>query len=110
MNKDENPLSINPRSGYVFALIAYDISSNKIRNLLIKILKSYGFRVQRSVFEAMISSKKLEELCGKLKRFSKEKTKDTVRVYSIPYGGRLWTFGDHEEHSLINSSDEPIVI
>ena len=36
-------------------LIIYDISSNKRRTKMAKLLESYGFRVQRSAFEAVVS-------------------------------------------------------
>ena len=102
--------SLNPKSGHIFAIVVYDISSTKIRNSLIKILKSYGFRVQKSVFEALTTPDKLEEMCKKISRFFKKDNDDTVRVYSISYGGKLWSFGKDEQKILIDSSDEPIVI
>ena len=37
---------------YIFA---YDISLNTERNKVDKVLKEYGFRVQKSVFECMLS-------------------------------------------------------
>ena len=41
-----------------FVLIIYDISDNKRRNNMVKILSSYGFRVQKSAFEAMLKDNK----------------------------------------------------
>ncbi len=101
---------INPKSGFVFVVVAYDISSNKKRYYLNKLLKSYGFRVQRSVFEAQTTKEKLEEMCGKLNRFFKEETEDSLRVYCISFGGRLVTFGRNEIDCPIGTTDEPIVI
>ena len=38
----------------VFVLIIYDIISNKSRNKFSKLLLGYGFRIQKSAFEAVI--------------------------------------------------------
>lgn len=39
----------------MYALIIYDIVDDKRRNKLVKFLQGYGFRVQKSCFEVMIS-------------------------------------------------------
>lgn len=36
-----------PKEKKFFVLIIYDISENKRRNKMVKVLKSYGFRVQK---------------------------------------------------------------
>ena len=39
----------------IYILVIYDIVSNKRRNAFAKKMNGYGFRVQKSAFEAMIS-------------------------------------------------------
>ncbi|MDP3381587.1 MAG: CRISPR-associated endonuclease Cas2 [bacterium] len=39
----------------MYLAITYDISNNKARSKIVKILTSYGFRVQKSVFEVEIT-------------------------------------------------------
>ena len=39
----------------VFVLIIYDISGNKKRLQLSKLLQGYGFRIQKSAFEAVVA-------------------------------------------------------
>lgn len=39
----------------IFCVIAYDISDDKCRNRVIKVLEKYGMRVNYSVFECMFT-------------------------------------------------------
>ena len=52
----------NPENDKVFVLIIYDIIENKKRLKLAKLLQGYGFRIQKSAFEAVITKKKYKEL------------------------------------------------
>ena len=47
-------------------LVSYDITSDKRRRKVVKILEGYGFRVQYSVFECELSSKQFKELSKRL--------------------------------------------
>jgi CRISPR-associated protein Cas2 len=63
-------------------IITYDITINKRRNKVAKILEGYGKRVQLSVFECEISNKLLIELKAKLrKKINIEE--DSVRFYVV---------------------------
>ncbi len=61
--------------------IAYDISDDKIRNNVYKILESYGAWKQYSVFELEITKKKRLEMEYKLKNEIEEE--DKVRIYEL---------------------------
>ncbi|NMD37131.1 MAG: CRISPR-associated endonuclease Cas2, partial [Christensenellaceae bacterium] len=50
-----------------FVLIIYDISDNKRRYQMVKALLSFGFRVQKSAFEAMLKPAKYKKLIEKIK-------------------------------------------
>ena len=53
-----------PNTGnYVFA---YDISLTKERNKVDKVLKEYGFRIQKSVFECVLTENDREKLLNRL--------------------------------------------
>ncbi|WP_223813750.1 CRISPR-associated endonuclease Cas2 [Geobacillus zalihae] len=54
-----------------YYLICYDIENTKKRNKLAKWLLNYGIRVQKSVFEAYLSERDLEEMMQELNRLSK---------------------------------------
>lgn len=47
----------------VFVLIIYDIVDNKRRTKLAKYLQGFGFRVQKSAFEAVIPKKNTRSYC-----------------------------------------------
>jgi CRISPR-associated protein Cas2 len=54
-----------PRDGkYV---VAYDITDDKERDKVEKILKNYGFRIQKSVFECRLTKSGLNRLTEELK-------------------------------------------
>lgn len=75
----------------VFVLIIYDIKSNKKRLKLSKILLGYGFRIQKSAFEAVITVKKYKELLDRLSQFGSEE--DSIRIYKIIGKGQVTSFG-----------------
>jgi CRISPR-associated protein Cas2 len=65
----------------MYLLITYDISNDKRRNKIDKLLSSYGHRVNYSVFELEVKSHlykkiktKLTELIGKY---------DSIRIYKL---------------------------
>jgi len=61
--------------------IAYDISKDKIRNRVFKVLESYGAWKQYSVFELEITKVQRLELEDKLKE--KIEDEDKVRIYEL---------------------------
>ena len=65
---DEDELS----EDRVFVLIIYDIISNKSRNKFSKLLLGYGFRIQKSAFEAVITKNKLMKLITEIPRYINE--------------------------------------
>lgn len=62
-------------------LIIYDISDQKRRHRIVKVLEGYGKRVQESAFECYIQKHKLEQLKSSLRRFINKV--DSIRIYSI---------------------------
>ena len=65
------------------AVIIYDISDDKRRLLVSNLLEGYGKRVNRSVFECLISSPvKLKKLKIGMQNIVDKKT-DSVRVYTV---------------------------
>ncbi|WP_295421683.1 CRISPR-associated endonuclease Cas2 [Sulfurovum sp.] len=64
-------------------VIIYDISDDKRRKLVSDLLQGYGKRVNRSVFECLVSSQsKLKKLKAGLAEMVDKKT-DSVRVYTL---------------------------
>lgn len=81
----------NPDNDKVFVLIIYDIIDNAKRVKLSKLLLGYGFRIQKSAFEAVITKKKYKELLSHLPAFTS--TDDSIRVYKIIGKGQVIHFG-----------------
>lgn len=66
----------------MFTVIAYDISDDRRRLRAANVLLDYGFRVQKSVFEALLTDAQLEALLGRL-RGTMDLGADAVRLYRL---------------------------
>ncbi len=78
-------------SDKVYILVIYDVVNDKKRNKLAKLLKGYGFRIQKSAFEAKISASKYRKLIKELEVFWH--TGDCIRVYKLVGDGQVITIG-----------------
>ena len=65
-----------------FYLLVYDITADRRRSKIARIMESIGDRVQYSVFEAYLTPKELKDI---LKRSQKvlEEEEDSLRVYFL---------------------------
>ncbi|MFE4108382.1 CRISPR-associated endonuclease Cas2 [Almyronema epifaneia] len=66
----------------MFYLVCYDIVKDTRRNKAAHLLEGYGMRVQKSVFECVLSRRQLEMLLRKLQRYIKPE-EDQVRFYPM---------------------------
>ena len=64
-------------------VISYDISDNKRRSKIAKIMEGYGYRVQYSVFECELDRKKLAELMQRLRPLVNKKAEESIRIYPL---------------------------
>ena len=76
----------------IYMLVIYDIVSNKRRVKFAKKMNGYGFRVQKSAFEAMITEKLYGELIDCIPKLI-DKTTDSVRIYKIRGQAEVSLFG-----------------
>lgn len=82
--------------------VVYDISCNKERRRVGKILKGFGFRIQKSVFECRMNKRGKEELIDKLE---KEKIKTGfVKLYRLEYSWKSCVIGKPEKKSIDDDS------
>lgn len=65
-----------------FALIAYDISNDRRRARVARILTEHGTRVQYSVFEVDLHPARLQALLQRL-RNSIDSSEDHLRIYPL---------------------------
>ncbi len=78
--------------------VVYDISSDRERTKVDKVLKGFGFRIQKSVFECRLPKRGKEELIGKLERLQ-IKT-GFVKLYRVEYVGGAKTIGEAKGNSI----------
>lgn len=64
-------------------VISYDITENKVRNKVSKILEGYGKRIQYSVFECEINGKLFEKLYEQLLEQTINSETDSIKIYRI---------------------------
>lgn len=63
-------------------IVCYDVSDDKIRNRITKVLLKFGNRVQFSVFEVQLKSKnELDILLEKLRKVADDNT--DIRLYRL---------------------------
>jgi CRISPR-associated protein Cas2 len=65
-----------------FFVIAYDMTDNRRRAKLARLLESLGFRVQGSVFEGYLSSNEVDRMLKKALKLI-DPNEDSIRVYPI---------------------------
>lgn len=82
----------------LFVLIIYDIVENKRRVKFAKMLLGYGFRVQKSAFEALLPAKKYEKLIYEIPHYIG--AEDSVRLYKIKGKGQVVSWGEGEPQNL----------
>ncbi|GAB1476809.1 hypothetical protein MASR2M70_16450 [Bacillota bacterium] len=73
-------------------VVIYDISDNKRRTKLGKLLESYGFRVQKSCFECRLTPSKYKSLLEEVNPYIGKE--DLLRIYKILNVEDVVIFGD----------------
>ena len=73
-------------------LIIYDIIHDKRRAKLAEFLNGYGYRVQKSCFEAIITKKLYKQILKELPRFY-NREEDSIRVYRLNGGCSITNLG-----------------
>lgn len=70
----------NTDSKYL-VLVIYDISCNKKRGQIAKVLQSFGERVQKSAFESILNKNEYSKLIKKISKIIDEE--DYLRIYKF---------------------------
>jgi len=66
----------------IIYVVCYDVSDDRVRNRIAKVLLKYGNRVQYSVFEVMLRSRsELNILIEKLRKVADDNT--DIRLYRL---------------------------
>lgn len=80
----------------LYILVIYDIVDNKRRVRFAKKMNGYGFRVQKSAFEAMVTENLYRRLLHDIPELI-DRRSDSVRVYKIRGYGEVSLFGASPE-------------
>lgn len=103
MEEDYFYINNNITQNKLYVLIIYDIIDNKRRNKLASFLMGYGFRIQKSTFEAFISTKLYQKLLSEIGQYATKE--DNIRVYKIMGKEQVTNFGGD-----VNIISEEIII
>lgn len=103
MQEDYFFIDNNQKENKVHILIIYDIADDKRRNKLVTFLMGYGFRIQKSAFEAVLRAKLYRKMLSEIGRYATEE--DNIRVYRIMDEAHILNFGKE-----VNSAVEEIII
>ena len=92
----------SPAESAYYVLVLFDISDAKKYRKLIGILKRYGMRVQKSVFEAQLKMAQIKELVEAIERLMSSarfyNADDNVRIYRVAGNCEVPIFGQYESN------------
>ncbi|MDO4340868.1 MAG: CRISPR-associated endonuclease Cas2 [Eubacteriales bacterium] len=76
-------------------VISYDISSDRVRTKLAKLLEGYGVRIQYSVFECKLTEKRFKKLYKEVFQLTEKESEGSVRFYFLCQSceGKIITIG-----------------
>ena len=101
-DKDKVDIMENSEGIKYIVLIIYDISDDKHRRNLVKILSSFGLRVQKSAFEGRLNKRQYNKLLSKIDKYYKDG--DNIRIY------RLQEYEEVKVYGTRNYADEEIIV
>ena len=78
--------------------VVYDITADTEREQVNKVLKGFGFRVQKSVFECRLKKREKDELIRKLEALKIET--GFVKVYRIEYSSKNNIVGNRKDKNI----------
>jgi len=78
--------------------VVYDISEHYERARIARVLKEFGFRVQKSVFECRLTKTGKNKLIEKLKAL--KITSGSIKIYRLEYSWKACTIGVSEKKSF----------
>jgi CRISPR-associated protein Cas2 len=78
--------------------VVYDISADRERKKIEKILKNYGFRIQKSVFECRMDKRTKVELIEKLEGL--DIATGFVKIYKQEYSWKDCIIGKQKKKSI----------
>lgn len=102
--EDEMELMDKVANRTYLVVVVYDISDDKQRYQVSKVLLSYGERVQRSAFECHLTQRQYEELISRIVPMI-DQSHDLLRIYKLAGNTQVNTWG-----SIPETFDEGLII
>ncbi|RII26020.1 MAG: CRISPR-associated endonuclease Cas2 [Geobacter sp.] len=78
--------------------VVYDITSDRERRRVDKLLKGFGFRIQKSVFECRMNRKGKVELIERLEKLQLKT--GFVKIYRLEYSSKSEVVGERSGESI----------
>lgn len=78
--------------------VVYDITSDTERGKVDKVLKGFGFRIQKSVFECRLNKRGMNELIDRLEKLQ-IKT-GFIKVYRLEYSSKDTVIGQQKKADI----------
>ncbi|MFH1897521.1 MAG: CRISPR-associated endonuclease Cas2 [Candidatus Desantisbacteria bacterium] len=78
--------------------VVYDISSDPERTRVDKVLKGFGFRVQKSVFECRLTKRTKQELIERLEKLGI--TTGFIKFYKLEYSSKNQIIGNKKDEDI----------
>lgn len=72
-------------------IVIYDIISNKRRTKLSKLLCGYGYRIQKSAFECILTRENCDKLFRQIRNFAEPE--DLIRIYKLNQNVQTFIYG-----------------
>lgn len=87
----------SPAETKYYVLVFFDITNSKKYRLLMRILKRYATRIQKSVFEAHLKPRQIKEMTDAIQRLMSSERyfdpDDNIRIYRISARCDVTVFG-----------------
>lgn len=93
-------------------VISYDISNNKRRRKIARLMENYGTRVQYSVFECRLTKERYEELYSRLAELMEDDHEGSIRFYHLCANcvERTVTIGVFQPEAVIEGISENLFV
>src|ERR1043166_7381999 len=88
-------------------VVVYDITDNKERGRISKLLKGYGFRIQKSVFECRLNKRLKTELVNAIEKLAVKS--GFIKIYRMEYSSKKLVFGEKQTRTPDDGADAFII-
>ena len=100
----------SPAEHRYYVLVMFDIADSKKYRLMMRILKRYATRIQKSVFEARLKPRQIKEMSDALERLMASERyydeADDIRIYRMGARCDVTVFGAKGSGSAVSEEED----